>query len=118
MSFRQDHSTLSNLIYYKTESLFRKLSKLPVCDAPSIKPVLVNDFMKMYNSIFQIWKLFNSLSQLEQFAPVTAPPELRVLQQTQPSLQRINWEKNKEEEIDSGQTIRNKGVKQYKFEVK
>ena len=26
---------------------------------------------------------------------VTAPPELRVLQQTQPSLRRINWEKNK-----------------------
>ena len=26
---------------------------------------------------------------------VTAPPELRVLQQTQPSLGRINWEKNK-----------------------
>ena len=32
---------------------------------------------------------------------VTAPPELRALQQTQPSLRRINWEKNKEEEIDS-----------------
>ena len=30
-----------------------------------------------------------------QYVGVTAPPELRALQQTQPSLRRINWEKNK-----------------------
>ena len=55
---------------------------------------------------------------LSATATVTAPTELRVLQQTQPSLRRINWEKNKRRGNRQQQTIRNKGAKQYKFEVK